>query len=245
MPRYRSIPGMSAKTGSREHSGYKTRNKSAGRQPRNRSGEGYNTNRSSSRYKFEVNVEFGKFDRTMAEAKREMKKLISTIEKDFLKSMKTKSKRTGFIRSYSEVKPGSDVSTFGSTIDSQLKSEKFTKSLYDNFATDVGKLGVANVRVGIQNPMKSPKKFRYETGTMYDSVDFKKSKSVSRISVSIGWNNRFYKYFDFQERGTRYVGEMGALTTGYRKTIPQAYRLMSRFMNNYTEKGGFSGRYTR
>jgi hypothetical protein len=140
---------------------------------------------------------------------------------------------------------GSKIGKLSSTINSRLDGEQLIDSMYENLATDIGNIGVNNMRNGIKNPENDPISFRYDTGLMYNSVRYKKRRTANEIVIEIGWLDKFYKYFDFQERGTRRVGAMNSITRAYRTTTPQSFRLMSKFLNNYTNKGGFSGRYTR
>jgi hypothetical protein len=245
MLKHRKIPGMPQGTGSKEHGRYKTRNKARYRQARNRSGEGYQTNRTNSRYKFDIIIEHGRFDTSIAEAKYQMQKFMGIIENEFLKKVNVPTFTSGHFKAFGAVRKGTSLKTMASVIQTQLKSKKFTDAIFKDFASDVGRLGVAHIRTGIMEPENAPRSFRYDTGMMYNSVDFRKRQTKDKIIVQVGWIDRFYKYFDFQERGTQHVGAMNAITRGYRKTAPQSYRLLYRFMSNYTEKNGFSGRYTR
>lgn len=240
------IPGQRSGTGARDTGAYKRRNRKPSRQAGTKTGVGYSTNRTDSRYKFEIRIEHGRFDVSMNQARQQMQKYMGIIENEFLNTTKQiPTFKTGYMMAYGAARKGTAMKTMTSAIQTQLNSEKFIKAIYDDFASDVGRLGVSNVRSGIKEPEKRPLSFRYDTGTMYNSVTFDKRQNKDDIVISVGWVDTFYKYFDFQERGTKSIGAMNSITRGYRQTAPQAYRLLFRFMSNYTNKDGFSGRYTR
>jgi hypothetical protein len=130
-------------------------------------------------------------------------------------------------------------------INSRLDSDRFIDDLFQHFAPEAGRIAVDNIRIGIQNPENRPRSFRYETGMMYNSVRFHKRKTKDAIIINAGWTGKFYKYFDFQERGTSKIGPMNAIISGYRRTVPKAYRMMSSFLTDYTHAGGFNKRYKK
>lgn len=213
---------------------------------RSQSGAGYSTSRADSRYSFEVRINHEQFDTTIAAAKRSIESEVKRIENLFANMGKTNKVGSGTNFSLAlNKRKGSSIGKLSATINSRLDGEKIVNAMFDTLATDIGNIGVNNMRSGIQNPENAPKSFRYDTGAMYNSVRYKKRRTATEIVIEIGWLDKFYKYFDFQERGTSKVGAMNSITRAYRTTAPQSFRLMSKFLKNYTNKGGFSGRYTR
>lgn len=221
---------------------------------RSTTGEGYSTDRSTSRYSFEIRINHEKFDTTIAAAKRSIESEVNYIDHLFKQMTKGGKKGSGVNFSVSlKERKGSDLKKMVTTINSRLDGESFIQSMYENLAGDIGNIGVNNMRAGIQRPENPPLYFRYDTGRMYNSVRYKRKRLANEIVIEVGWLDTFYKYFDFQERGTsgngkkgsRGIGAMNAIQRAYRSTSPEAYRLMSKFLRNYTNKGGFSGRYTR
>lgn len=209
----------------------------------NKNGPGYSTSRAGSEYKFDISIDFSDYVKNMEEAKRQLADATVDIEKQF---------RTKFARQQGNKTVQSSI-TLGENNTNKIRADiramyntdRFKSDVYQYLATDIGQAGVANIRYGIKNPASRPLSFRYESGTMFNKVDFKKRKNANSVVIRVGWNDTFYKYFDFQERGTSQIGGMFAIRNAYRRTTPAAMKSMLQFMRNYTEKGGFSGRYTR
>lgn len=232
MSRYRSAKNEPA---------YKRRAK-----PRsNQSGEGYNRSNIGSRFSFEININHSRADKSIEAAKRALKRDIVAIEKAFSDAVTGfPTGRSGTMQSRIVKRPGG-VGKAVATIDSKLDSDRFITDLYDNYAPEVGRMAVDNIRNGIKNPENPPISFRYETGLMFNSVRYHKDRYPGRITIRIGWLDTFRKYFDFQERGTSQVGAMNAFTTAYRKSVPKAHKMMSSFLTDYTHAGGFNKRYKK
>lgn len=239
----RRVPGYVKNTGAREVN--KAR-QNVRQKARSRNGEGYETDRSNSRYKFDIHINHGDLDLKLSETRREIDNFVRNVNRIFMNTKGTpKFTNTDLISTSLEPRKGSDLKTMTSKISALMQSDALVDSMYKNLAPDIGKIGVSEVRNGIKNPASRPRSFRYETGEMYNSVTYQKRKTASATIVSVGWVDNFYKYFDFQERGTEAIGPMDAIKRGYRATTPKSFELMSRFLNNYTKSGGFSGRYTR
>jgi len=206
-------------------------------------GPGYSKDKTGSEYKFTIRIDYSNYVTNMEQAKRMTIKSMNDISQQLKKEFASKMGNQGirFIAQHIEngaYKLNSEINAFYGT-------EKFRTALFNNYASDVGRMGVANIRDGIRKPAGRPTSFRYETGTMFDKVDFEKRKNVNSLVIDIGWQDFFYKYFDYQERGTSKIGGMRAIRRAYRRTTPDAQQLLLRFMRNYTEKGGFSGWHTR
>ena len=75
---------------------------------------------------------------------------------------------------------------------------------------------------------------RVDTGTMKREVRYKITKrDMKTLSVDVGWIRLWYKYFDYQESGTRAVKPMNALFKTRMETEPQFYKIYSKFTRTY------------
>jgi hypothetical protein len=233
-----NIPGRSKNTGARQVNLYGR--KSSGK--RSETGPGYETDRGDSRYQFKIIIDHGNTDKMLAQAQRDMANFAKNMNTILASPIQAEvaQMKIGYVP-----RPNSELKTFGSRFQFGMASKKLDESIYKNFASDIGRLGVSEVRDGIRHPDNAPTGPRYDTGTMYNKVAFRKDKRAHSTVVSIGWVRTFYKYFDFQERGTATLGAMNAIKNGYRSTNPKAANLMSRFLANYTNSGGFNGGYRR
>lgn len=239
----RNIPGYKRGRNVRDTPEYRNRNRSK----TNRSGPGYETDRSDSRYKFDIVLDFKPYYDDLSYVRKQINSLQGEVNKLFQNS------------TYGAVK-----SSAGNPIAVSLQQKSTVNLDFDSFiikplidnaniiadasadlAQDIGDIGVDNIRHGIRRPENAPLTFRYDTGTMYNSVNSRIRRGKNQTRIEIGWTRRFYKYFDYQESGTQQIGAMNAVLNGYRKTGPQAYDLMRRFLQNSTKKSGFSGRYRR
>lgn len=239
----RRVPGYVKGTGAREVNKARA---NVRKRARNRKGEGYSTDKSNSRYKFDIHINHGDLDLKLSEARRDVDRFVRNVNRIFMQTSGTPAfKNTELISTSLEMRKDSDLKTMTTKISALMKSDNLVKSMYDNLAPDIGAIGVSEIRSGIKKPLEPPRSFRYETGDMYGAVNYKKRMTKNSTVISVGWVNDFYKYFDYQERGTSAIGEMDAIKRGYRATSPKSFELMSRFLNNYTKSGGFSGRYTR
>jgi len=246
----RRVPGYVKGTGAREVGKARANMR---KKTRDRSGPGYDTDKSNSRYKFDIHIQHGQLDLKLSEARRDISNFVNNVNRMFMYNSKVPGlSASDFINITLEPRRNSNLQTMTSKIDALMKSDALVDSMYKNLASDIGRVGVSEIRDGIKKPANPPRSFRYETGDMYNSVTYDKRKTATATIVSVGWISNFYKYFDFQERGIAkdkdgnfQIGPMDAIKRGYRATTPKSFELMSRFLNNYTKSGGFSGRYTR
>lgn len=232
MARYRSAKNEAA---------YKRR-----KNPRtNESGQGYSKSRRGSRHSFEIVIDHRPLDKSIEAARNRITQALPELERAFKDAVKgfPVGKVDGL--NTTVLKRKGDLGKAVATIKSRLESEKFLKDLYDNYAPEVGRMAVDNIRYGIKNPENDPISFRYETALMFNSVRYHKSRKPGQIVIKVGWLDTFRKYFDFQERGTQYLGAMNAITSGYRRSIPKAYRMMRSFLTDYTHVNGFNKRYKK
>lgn len=206
-------------------------------------GPAYSTDRTGSDDTFQVNIDFAEFSKSMNSAKLYLNNFINDAYGQMRKNpgANVKNKMISIEVNVDE----NGANEYKAAIESAFSTEKFQAAVFSDLAPDIGRMGVDAIRGGIRNPENAPISFRYDTGDMYNAVDYRKRKTATGVSITMGWTRKFYKYFDYQERGTQYVGAMRAIQRGYRKTAPKAAEKLAQFMRNYTENGGFSGRYTR
>jgi hypothetical protein len=215
---------------------------------RQQSGEGYSTNRGDSRTHFEISIEHGDWGNTVAAAKRIIDQNLGNVQKFFssLESERLQVPRGNFGESITmSFKSKEKKNIDKATIDPFLALQHFPINAARELLNDIGAIGISEIQHGIRNPEGRPRSARYDTGLMYNSVDQRIRYNQNSTTVQIGWNRTFRKYFDYQERGTFLVGPMNAIQGGYRRTLPKAYNLMSRYFANYSKKTGFSGRYDK
>lgn len=238
----RNIPGYKRSGNIRNTPEYRNRRKST-----ERSGPGYDTDRSDSRYKFEITLDFKPYYSDLSYVRKQINQLQGEVNKMFNSgTYGNVANRAGNNLAVSITKKSTINLDFDNFIIKPLiDNANIISDASSDLAQDIGDIGVDNIRQGIRRPENPPLTFRYDTGTMYNSVNSKVRRSKAETRIEIGWTRKFYKYFDYQERGTQQVGAMNAILNGYRKTGPQAYDLMRRFLQNSTKKSGFSGRYRR
>lgn len=235
----RTVPGYAKGSRARDTSAYKYR-----KSPRSKTGEGYETDRSDSEYRFEVEIKYAKMEDKLSEVRREFKSFSKGVADIFDSKSSASKSGLGFISLGTRSRRDSDYQSDSALIE-MLDVANIRDDVYKYLAPDIGLIGVGDIRAGIRRPATPPKWFRYETGDMYNSVTYRKRNTKNSTIISIGWVRNFYKYFDFQESGTSGVGPMYAISRGFRSTTPKAYKLVSRFLNNYAKSSGFGGRYSR
>jgi len=219
------------------------------------------TARGDSRTHFTIAIEHSGWDSGIAEAIRILDGNISSIQKSFkyfesnrMSNVPSGSNSDFWMSTTQKSNSGGRYDKF--TMGSLLSLQKFPREAANELLRDIGTIGVSEIKGGIRNPENAPLSPRYDTGLMYNSVDYKLRKSEHETRVEIGWTRRFHKYFDFQERGTGQfigplnkggsrTGAMNAIKGGYRRTVPKAYSLMKRYLSNYSYGSGFSGRYDK
>lgn len=75
---------------------------------------------------------------------------------------------------------------------------------------------------------------RIETGRMKQEIRYKITKrNLKTLTVDVGWIRLWYKYFDYQERGTSTVRPMNSLFKTRMEAEPMFYKLYSRFTRTY------------
>lgn len=91
-------------------------------------------------------------------------------------------------------------------------------------AQEIGKTGKALMRQYAN---------RVDTGLMRNSIRYATRITDKKTSIKIGWTQLWYKYFGFQENGTRYVTPMHSVMRTFIQMIPHVEKYVSRLMRNY------------
>lgn len=78
---------------------------------------------------------------------------------------------------------------------------------------------------------------RVDTGLMRGSISYRTKKLKNSYSVRIGWIDVWYKYFGFQENGTRNVPAMRSAYRTYLEMLPRVRAFASRFIAGYSRTG--------
>jgi hypothetical protein len=83
------------------------------------------------------------------------------------------------------------------------------------------------------------KKFanRFQTGRMNDAIRYqtRKRNNNTKFVVRIGWTELWYKYFGFQENGTKHVKAMKSSLRTYIAILPKINNYVMRFMTSYSQ----------
>jgi hypothetical protein len=69
---------------------------------------------------------------------------------------------------------------------------------------------------------------RYETGRMYDAVDFEISADADSVTLGWGWTDEFRDYFLYQDYGTTQIAAVGSLGDSFTLGITRMASLMDR-----------------
>lgn len=84
---------------------------------------------------------------------------------------------------------------------------------------------------------------RIDTGTMKREIRYRirKNAKINQIRVEVGWVRLWYKYFDYQERGTSNIPPMNAIFKSRMVNTPEFQKSYSRFVRSYVLKADKRG----
>jgi len=83
---------------------------------------------------------------------------------------------------------------------------------------------------------------RVETTRMKSSVRYNARSRGRTYVINIGWTELWYKYFGFQENGTKHINPMHSILRTKLTMEPRLQNFMSRFIRAYhTGDGSFNG----
>lgn len=192
-------------------------------------GPGYDT---EPRDGFDNSIEFT-FDYSGLDAStRQVKKELSDLAYQFYKiSNQLQTNGKGFIYPTKKIENVRTLSTlklstkmFGST--EQLESDILAIA---GIAADEGKKTIKKYIGG-----------RIETGRMKGSVYGRVYKRKGYIVARAGWLDLWYKYFGFQENGTKRVSPMRSMLRSYLELSPEIIKTMNYYFRNYATRSNKS-----
>lgn len=79
---------------------------------------------------------------------------------------------------------------------------------------------------------------RVDTGRMKGSVYNTTTQSRSRVVAEAGWLDLWYRYFGYQEEGTRFISPMHSVLRTYLEIAPQVQRSVSWYIRNFIKGKG-------
>lgn len=191
-------------------------------------GAGYDT---ANKENFDTQVEFvfdySDLDRTSRQVKKELSDFSYELSKAFNATKNSRGKKDNlFYLTNKQIKPF--------ITDSKNPSEQFnlmpdgtqmTLALKDGMQA-MGREGANTMRKYVN---------RIETGRMKGSITYNTRSYSNKYVVRIGWTQLWYKYFGFQENGTRTgIRPMHSVVRTYIEMLPRVQNYMSRFTRGYT-----------
>lgn len=209
--------------------------------PKLRTGEGYST---AGREQFDNSVsvlfDYGQVSIGIDTANKIAAEYFQKVSKDFEGSLRT---------------PKNKIMSATSKSKGNFKSvQLFPGDFKDKIDGDIKQIGIIiadEMKKEIKGVIKTAPGARgagrIDTGTMIDSVygrrtKYNKSKGV--LEVSAGWLDLWYKYFGFQEQGTRTgIKPMRAIAHTAMVTFPEAYKITRMYTANFGKRVGFKGRF--
>jgi hypothetical protein len=193
-------------------------------------GPGYET---SNRQNFSTYIEFVFDYSDLDKSARQVKKELSDFSYAYSKAFKGLNAKS---------QGGKDYIGFGK-IKSIAESSLMNPSTTFNLMPDSVQMRLA-LKDGMQsmgregsNVMKKHVK-RFETGRMQDAVTYNTYSGAKNYKVRIGWTQLWYKYFGFQENGTKSINPMHSLIRTQLEMMPRVQNYLSRFIRSYTRGSG-------
>jgi hypothetical protein len=75
---------------------------------------------------------------------------------------------------------------------------------------------------------------RRDTGRMNESIRYNARARGNTYVINIGWTELWFKYFGYQENGTKYVKPMHSIIRTYMHMLPKIQNYTSRLYREYT-----------
>lgn len=79
---------------------------------------------------------------------------------------------------------------------------------------------------------------RVDSGRMKASVYNKTTRNKDRVVAEAGWLDLWFKYFGYQEEGTRFVSPMHSVLRTYLEIAPQVQKSVSWYIRNFIKGKG-------
>jgi len=179
----------------------------------------------------EVKITFDYNNVTLAS--REVKKIFSDFSYELNNATKRLSKSTGNrgdINPQTFIKlsdPGTEIKF--QLLPDELRIQQALKPAISQIGEDGKK-----IMQGFVN--------RVDTGRMKDAVRYNTRARNGKYVIKIGWTELWYKYFGFQENGTKHINPMQSVLRTKLTMEPRLQNFMSRFIRAYrTGDGSFNG----
>lgn len=159
---------------------------------------------------------------------KEARNMIADFGKELRDSMQGVNTEKGTYFVYAK----SDFKKSYTTTSADLILPKVTDM--DKLIYQVGK----NVSALSKDTIKKYIGSRVETGDMKGSIYGRTTKSKGKVVSRAGWLDLWYKYFGYQEEGTKQISPMHSILRTYLEVAPQVQRAMSEFVRKSTKGGG-------
>lgn len=183
---------------------------------------------------FDNSIEFvfdySNVDTTVRDVKRQLSDLSLRIDKAFGKAGIPKSRTGGgmfYISPDVKSVSTSQDGAFRRAIELMPDGDRIRNSIAPAM-TQIGVEGKATMRKYAN---------RIDTGLMRGSISYRTKKLKNSYSVKIGWVDVWYKYFGFQENGTRNVPAMRSAYRTYLEMLPRVRAFADRLIRSYTRTG--------
>ena len=187
---------------------------------------------------FDNSVEFvfdySNVDTTVRDVKKQLSDLGLKIDKAFTKAGIPTSKTGGgmfYLSPQTKSISTSKGGTFGRTIEFLPDGKRMTDALAPAMK-QIGTEGKATMKKYAN---------RIDSGDMNESIIYRTNKGKASYSVKIGWLELWYKYFGFQENGTRNVPAMRSTYRTYLEMLPRVRAFAAKFIVNYSRTGKKAG----
>lgn len=109
------------------------------------------------------------------------------------------------------------------------------KRIADALAPAMGQIG--------QEGKETMKKYanRVDTGLMQGSIYYNTKRLSKSYVVTIGWTQLWYKYFGFQENGTKNIKPMRSVFRTFMEMQPRVVSFANKFIASYRRTGSNAG----
>lgn len=194
-------------------------------------GAGYDINgKQNFDYRLQFEFDYSDLDKKSRQVKKELSDFSYELEKSFGR-LNLGSKSNKDYVGFSEAKFAASTSSKNPKQSFNLLPDgvQMTSALKEGMQ-GMGKTGADTMRKYVN---------RIETGRMKSSITYNTRARDNKYIVSIGWIELWYKYFGFQENGTRNgIRPMASIFRTYIEMLPRVQNYMSRFIRSYTRGTG-------
>jgi hypothetical protein len=183
----------------------------------------------------EFRFDYSDVDNTVREVKKQLSDLGYEIHKTF-KEMSIPMSRSGNKQFTISPKISADLGRSDAGImryDIAMLADG--KRIADALAPGMSQIG--------EDGKQTMKKYanRIDTGLMNSKIFYTTRKLKASYVVRIGWTELWYKYFGFQENGTKSINPMRSVLRTYMEMLPRVAAFASKFVINYKRTGKNAG----